>query len=99
MFGWGRSSALGNYAISPSVYWSIPFADIMSTSDDAQQAHQEVYQQDGGYDNPDNKAKFSHELVAGAASFEGFKLYEDHQRKEGQLLRPSPIYIHILSCH
>ena len=31
----------------------------------------------------DNQAKFSHELIAGAASFEGFKLYEDHQRKEG----------------
>lgn len=52
--------------------------------DDSQQAHDQVYNQDGGYDNPDNQAKFSHELVAGAASFEGFKLFEDHQRKEGK---------------
>ncbi|MCJ1321798.1 hypothetical protein MMC17_008553 [Xylographa soralifera] len=54
--------------------------------DDAEQAHQQVYQQGGGYDNPDpdNKGKFSHELIAGGAAFEGFKLYEDHQRKEGK---------------
>lgn len=59
-------------------------------SDESQNAHNEVYQQNGGYDNPDNQAKFSHELVAGAASFEGFKLYEDHQRKEGK--QPSATY-------
>ena len=52
--------------------------------DDGQQSHQEVYNQDGGYDNPDNKAKFSHELLSGAAAFEGMKLFEDHQRKEGK---------------
>ena len=40
-----------------------------------------MYQQGGGYDN---QAKFSHELVAGGAAFEGFKLFEDHQRKEGK---------------
>ena len=52
--------------------------------DDSQDAHDQVYNQGGGYNQPDNQAKFSHELVAGAASFEGFKLYEDHQRKEGK---------------
>ncbi|KAK4691305.1 hypothetical protein P7C71_g5665, partial [Lecanoromycetidae sp. Uapishka_2] len=52
--------------------------------DEAQNNHQEVYGQDGGYDNPDNKGKFSHELVAGGASFEAMKLFEDHQRKEGK---------------
>ena len=26
------------------------------------------------------------ELIAGAASFEGFKLYEDHQRSEGKVV-------------
>ena len=50
---------------------------------ESQDAHEEVYQRNGGYDQP-NEAKFSHELVAGAASFEGMKLFEDHQRKEGQ---------------
>ena len=52
-------------------------------SGESQDAHDQVYNQGGGYDNPDNQAKFSHELVAGGAAFEGFKLYEDHQRKEG----------------
>jgi hypothetical protein len=47
--------------------------------DEAQNAHQEVYGS-GGYDN---QAKFSHELIAGGAAFEGMKLFEDHQRKEG----------------
>ncbi|KAI9822513.1 MAG: hypothetical protein M1827_000232 [Pycnora praestabilis] len=51
---------------------------------DSQDAHDQVYNQGGGYDNPDNQAKFSHELVAGGAAFEGFKLFEDHQRKEGK---------------
>ncbi|KAL9070502.1 MAG: hypothetical protein Q9161_004799 [Pseudevernia consocians] len=51
---------------------------------ESQDAHNQVYNQGGGYDNPDNQAKFSHELVAGGAAFEGFKLYEDHQRKEGK---------------
>ncbi|KAG8529637.1 uncharacterized protein KY384_005118 [Bacidia gigantensis] len=58
--------------------------------DDAQDAHQQVYQQDGGWENPKHEAKFSHEMIAGAASFEGFKLYEDHQRKEGVLAHTPP---------
>lgn len=48
------------------------------SADEAQDAHQQVYGQ-----QEEHQAKFSHELIAGAASFEGFKLYEDHQRKEG----------------
>ena len=51
---------------------------------ESQDAHNQVYNQGGGYDNPDHQAKFSHELLAGGAAFEGFKLYEDHQRKEGK---------------
>ena len=55
---------------------------------ESQDAHAQVYGQDGQYDSnvgydDDNKPKFSHELVAGAGAFEGFKLFEDHQRKEG----------------
>ena len=59
----------------------------MATSpDESQDAHQQVYEQGGGYENPqeEHKGKFSHELIAGAASFEGFKLFEDQQRKEGE---------------
>ncbi|MCJ1409402.1 hypothetical protein MMC19_003483 [Ptychographa xylographoides] len=64
------------------------FRSFLDRIDEAENSHQEVYQQNGGWDNPnpDNKGKFSHELVAGAASFEGFKLYEDHQRKEGKVV-------------
>jgi len=54
-------------------------------TDDAQESHQEVYDNDGGYTEPKHESHFSHELVAGAASFEGMKLFEDHQRKEGKL--------------
>lgn len=39
--------------------------------------HRAVY---GG----EHKAKFSHELVAGAASFEAMKMFEDRQRREGE---------------
>ncbi|EHY54928.1 hypothetical protein HRR83_005813 [Exophiala dermatitidis] len=48
--------------------------------DESRDAHQQVYG-DGGYDN---QAKFSHELIAGGAAFEGMKLFEDRQRKEGK---------------
>ncbi|KAJ5832044.1 hypothetical protein N7474_000355 [Penicillium riverlandense] len=40
--------------------------------------HRQVY---GG---EQHESHFSHELIAGAASFEGMKLWEDHQRKEGK---------------
>ena len=39
----------------------------------------------GGYDN---QAKFSHEVIAGGAAFEGMKLFEDRQRKEGKPQAP-----------
>ena len=60
---------------------------------ESQDAHNEVYTQGGGYDNPNNQAKFSHELVAGGAAFEGFKLYEDHQRKEGERGQSTTCYV------
>jgi hypothetical protein len=43
---------------------------------EAQDQYQQVYESD-------NKAEFSHELLAGGASFAAFKTFEDHQRKEG----------------
>lgn len=45
--------------------------------DDGRDAHQQVYGQE-------HEAKFSHELIGGAAAFEGMKIYEDRQRKEGR---------------
>ncbi|KAF2422180.1 hypothetical protein EJ08DRAFT_701729 [Tothia fuscella] len=35
------------------------------------------------HDN-DNRAELSHEVLAGAASFGAFKMFEDRQRKEGK---------------
>jgi len=46
----------------------------MGWFDDSQQNYQEVH----------HEGKFSHEMAAGAASFGAFKLFEDHQRKEGK---------------
>ncbi|KAI9740482.1 MAG: hypothetical protein M1834_005062 [Cirrosporium novae-zelandiae] len=48
---------------------------------DADDAHRQVYREDGG---PEHQAKLSHELIAGGAAFEGFKKFEDHQRAEGK---------------
>ncbi|OJJ99785.1 hypothetical protein ASPACDRAFT_60614 [Aspergillus aculeatus ATCC 16872] len=47
--------------------------------DESNEAHRQVYNGEQHHE-----AKFSHELLAGAASFEGMKLFEDHQRKEGK---------------
>lgn len=44
---------------------------------DHEDSHAAVY---GGQ----HEAKFSHELVAGGASFEAMKLFEDRQRREGK---------------
>lgn len=44
--------------------------------DDSQNSHEQVYGQQ-------HEGKLSHELIAGAASFEAFKAFEDHRRKEG----------------
>ncbi|OQO13888.1 hypothetical protein B0A48_00763 [Cryoendolithus antarcticus] len=48
---------------------------------DAQQDYNQVYNNDG---QQENKAEFSHELVAGGASFMAMKMFEDRQRKEGK---------------
>ncbi|EME42845.1 hypothetical protein DOTSEDRAFT_72329 [Dothistroma septosporum NZE10] len=45
--------------------------------DEARDNYQQTYESD-------NKAELSHELVAGGASFAAFKMFEDHQRKEGK---------------
>lgn len=52
---------------------------VDALTDESRDAHQQVY----GDDQDQNQAKFSHELIGGAAAFEGMKLFEDRQRKEG----------------
>ena len=51
--------------------------------DDASQAHQDVYGQDGP--QPDNQASFSHEVIAGAAGFEAMRKYQQHEQANGTL--------------
>jgi hypothetical protein len=38
------------------------------------------------YDGEPHESKLSHELVGSAAAFEGMRLWEQHQRKEGKTL-------------
>jgi hypothetical protein len=52
---------------------------LTSLVETSHEANQQVY----GDEQP-REGKFSHELVAGAASFEAMKLFEDRQRKEGK---------------
>ena len=61
---------------------------LTQTSDDASQAHQDVYGQDGP--QPDNQASFSHELLAGAAGFEAMRKYQQHEEANGTLSHPLP---------
>lgn len=49
--------------------------------DDASQAHQDVYGQDGP--QPDNQASFTHEALAGAAGFEAMRKYQQHEQANG----------------
>lgn len=49
--------------------------------DDNRDAHQQVYG-----DDQQHEAKFSHELIGGAAAFEAMKAYEDSQRRKGMCI-------------
>jgi len=48
---------------------------------EAHDSYQQAYDTNSG---EPNDAKFSHEAIAGAASFAAFKAFEDKQRNEGQ---------------
>ncbi|KAH7330536.1 hypothetical protein BKA65DRAFT_480674 [Rhexocercosporidium sp. MPI-PUGE-AT-0058] len=49
--------------------------------DDSERSYQASREYNG---EPHHKAKFGHEVLAGAASFGAFKLFEDRQRREGK---------------
>jgi hypothetical protein len=53
------------------------FANLDSSLDDAKDNYDQVQN-----DQP-AEGKFSHELIAGAAAFAGFRAFEGEQRKEG----------------
>ncbi|KAI9682551.1 MAG: hypothetical protein M1829_000344 [Trizodia sp. TS-e1964] len=50
---------------------------------ESHEAYQVVNNSDDG-ELPHHEAHKSHELVAGAAAFEGFRLFEQHQESEGK---------------
>jgi len=63
-----------------------PQTIIMFGFGEGQQQYDQVYNQDQGDQNDDqNQGKFSHELIAGGASFAAMKVFEDRQRAEGML--------------
>ncbi|KAI5789260.1 putative CipC-like antibiotic response protein [Pyronema domesticum] len=44
----------------------------------------EAYEQVKNSEGREHEGSFSHELIAGAAAFEAFKAFENHQRREGK---------------
>ncbi|KAL2786509.1 hypothetical protein BJX62DRAFT_241947 [Aspergillus germanicus] len=52
--------------------------------DDSHQARSYDEFQNLDHTNEEHRAKMSHELIAGAASFEAMKAYEDHVARNGQ---------------
>ena len=59
------------------------------TDSDQAQAAQQL--QDG---QPDHEASFSHELIAGAASYEAAKAYENHFAQNGRFII-LPTFFHL----
>jgi hypothetical protein len=65
---------------SPSpVHHELPTLVADTFVDDSERA----YDRAQNNDQFDHQSSFGHEALAGAASFGAFKLFEDHQRKEG----------------
>lgn len=75
--GLGLGYVLSTYSIYLLFIPHIP----LTFPGESDNAHREVYDNDQKHEG-----KFSHELIAGAASFAGMKAFEDHQRKEGTFL-------------
>jgi len=54
-------------------------------NDDSDQGQAyDQYNQYANSDQPEHKAKISHELISGAAAFEATKAWEDHQAANGK---------------
>ncbi|CAL5867056.1 uncharacterized protein PFLUO_LOCUS1268 [Penicillium psychrofluorescens] len=51
-------------------------------SDDSEQA--DYHQQWNNSEPQEHEASFAHELIAGAASYEAAKAYEEHEEREGK---------------
>lgn len=70
MFGWGKSKSLEGAML---------FSVLTTLTGESHDAYNQVYS-----DQQPNEGQFSHELVAGGASFAAFKIFEDRQRAEGK---------------
>ncbi|KAK4697551.1 hypothetical protein P7C71_g548, partial [Lecanoromycetidae sp. Uapishka_2] len=51
--------------------------------DDAQQAQQQCYDDQGNPQQPDNQGSFSHEVLAGGAGFMAMRQYQKHEEANG----------------
>jgi hypothetical protein len=55
-------------------------------TDDSEEAHH--YNDFQNTAQHEHEAKFSHELIGGAAAFEAMKAYEDHEARNGTFTMP-----------
>jgi hypothetical protein len=72
---------------------------ISAADDDSHQARSYDEFQNLDHTNEEHRAKMSHELIAGAASFEAMKAYEDHVARNGTHPQLPPLFpAIILDC-
>ena len=60
-----------------------------TTPDDAQQAQQQLYDDQGNPTQPDNKGSFGHEVLAAGAGFMAMRQYQKHEEANGSSTHPS----------
>lgn len=59
--------------------------------DDAQQAQQQVYDNDGNPQQPDNQGSLGHEVLAAGAGFMAMRQYQKHEEENGLPPPSSPL--------
>ena len=57
--------------------------------DDAQQASNQLYDEQGNPTPPDNQGSFGHEVLAAGAGFMAMRQYQKHEEANGSSTRPS----------
>ena len=57
--------------------------------DDAQQAQQQLYDDQGNPTPPDNQGSFGHEVLAAGAGFMAMRQYQKHEEANGSSTHPS----------
>ena len=59
-----------------------------TTRDDAQQAQQQLYDDQGNPTQPDNQGSFGHEVLAAGAGFMAMRQYQKHEEANGSSTHP-----------